>query len=278
MTPLEKEFLVEHFLSSQSLHQAHVGEGFVIDNSGRFLTSINIRDHLSMTFLDCNGELENTWKQLVEVETALGQTLSYAFSQKFGFLNADAVNCGTGLRVAAFLQLSGLIHTNKIEEVLDKYTDDGIAITGIHGSPTEIIGDILVVQNNYALGITEENIISTLRTCCTKLQAEEKTARKKMQSENSAEIKDRISRAYGILVHSYNIEAVEALNALSLIKLGVQFGWIKGISIKDINQLFFNCRRAHLLSQYATEIPQEELVHKRAEFIHQFLKGVELTI
>src|SRR5262245_28041345 len=32
--PIEKEFLLEHFLLSYGLQQAHKGEGFVIDSSG----------------------------------------------------------------------------------------------------------------------------------------------------------------------------------------------------------------------------------------------------
>lgn len=278
LTPLEKEFLVEHFLTTQSFVQTHSGEGVIVDKKGLFLGTVNIRDHLTLSLLDSDNELENNWNRLVEIESKLGEALSYSYSQKFGFLTADPMHCGTGLKVAVFLQLSGLIHTGKIDEALANYADEGISISGIHGGPNEIIGDIVVVQNNYSLGLTEENIISNIRGCCTKLQVEEKTTRKQIIEEQNTEMKDRVSRAYGILVHSYNIETVEALNALSLLKLGVQLDWVKGISIKKLNKLFFNCRRAHLLQHFDQEIPQEELIHKRAEFIHEHLKGVELKI
>lgn len=277
-SPLEKEFLIEHYLTPHSFHQSHAGEGFIIDSSGRFLGSVNVRDHLNLTLLETDTELEKSWNQLVEIESKIGEALSYSFSQKFGFLTADPVNCGTGLRVSVFLQLSGLIHTGQIEQTLEKHADENIAITGIHGNPNEIIGDILVIQNNYSLGITEENIISNIRSCCTKLQVEEKSVRNEIIKSDNTEIKDRISRAYAVLLHSYNIEAIESLNAISLLKLGIQFGWIKGMSIKKANQLFFNCRRAHLLSEFGEEIPQDQLPHKRAEYIHKSLKGVELVI
>ncbi len=107
---------------------------------------------------------------------------------------------------------------------------------------------------------------------------EEHGARSKILHEESAEIKDRVSRAFGILIHSYQIEAVEALNAISLLKLGAELGWLTGVTSKELNRLFFNCRRAHLLHQYGERIKQEEIPHKRAEFIHKTLKGVQLTI
>jgi protein arginine kinase len=278
VTPLEKEFLTEHYLTPNSFHQAQTGQSFVIDDTGRFLGTVNIDDHLNLLYLDTAGEIENTWNNLIDMEMTLGGAFSYSFSSKFGFLTSDPMHCGTGLKVAVYMQVSGLLHTNKLEDILAKLEDENVALSGLHGSATEIIGDILVIENNYTLGLTEENIISNLRAFCTKLQVEEKTARKAIKDNNSPEIKDKVSRAYGVLVHSYQIEAVEALNALSLLKLGVSFDWVKGISVREVNELFFNCRRAHLLRQFKQDLSQEELLHKRAEYIHQHLKGVSLAV
>lgn len=278
-TPLQKEYLVEHFLAVQSFQQARQGEAFLLDNTGEFLATLNMHDHVHFHYLDCKGELENSWNRLVQIEAALGKSINYAFSPKYGFLTSDFNQCGTALNISVFLQLPALIHSGEIDNVLEKLIDDSLYVTGIQGNPTEIIGDLIVIQNNYTLGITEENIISTLRSCTTKLQVEEHAARNKISREESADIKDHISRAFGILIHSYQIEAIEALNALSLVKLGAELGWAKGITIGELNQVFFNCRRAHLLHQCnGSAVKQEEIPHKRAEFIHKALKNVTLTI
>lgn len=278
ISSLQKEYLVEHFLTTQSFHQAHSGEAFILDETGTFLAILNIRDHIQLQLIDCRGELENAWNHLVQIETALGRTVSYAFSPKYGFLTSDFTLCGTGLVVSVFLQLPGLVHSEKIDEVLEKLNDDALLISGIQGNPTEIIGDVIVASNNYTLGVTEENIIALLRSFTTKILLEEHGARSKILHEDNAEIKDRVSRAFGVLIHSYQIETVEALNALSLLKLGVELGWMSGTTSKELNRLFFNCRRAHLLHQYEEKIKQEELAHKRAAYIHQNLKNVQLTI
>lgn len=276
--PLEKEFLLEHFLTKQDLHQTQIGEAFVIDSSGEFLAAINIRNHILIQIIDCQEELEASWERLIKIETELEKRISFSFSPRFGFLTADPFQAGTALSVAIFLQLPALIHTDKANDVLEKYQDDYVTITGIQGNPTEVIGDVLVLQNSYTLGVNEESIISSLRLLSTKLQVEEKAARNLLSKEESAEMKDRVSRAFGILIHSYQIEAIEALNAISLLKLGIDLNWLTGVSIKQLNQLFFTCRRAHLLCQMETNIKQEEIPHKRAEFIHQTLKEAKLLI
>lgn len=282
LSPIDKEFLVEHFLSSRGFHQTSTGEAFMLDESGEFMATINVHDHLALQWVDTREELEKTWEKLIKVETDLMRSVSYAFSPRFGFLTSDPAQCGTGLIVFIFLHLPGLIHTDKLTEAVGKNKDDGIDQTGLQGDPSELVGDIVAFHNFYTLGVTEENILTSLRTLATKLVAEEKSVRANLQHDHSAEvteIKDKVSRAYGILLHSYQIEAVEALQELSLLKLGLELEWIKGTTQKELNHLFFSCRRAHLLCHFGKDkISQEELPHKRAEFIHKALKGIELLI
>lgn len=278
INPLQKEYLFEHFMSQQSFLQAHAGEAFIFDDSGEFLSALNIVDHIHLQLIDIQGELERAWTRLVSIEASLGKAVSYAYSPKYGFLTSDFYQCGTALILSVFLQVPGLVHMGKIDEALEKLADESLAITGIQGNPTEIIGDILVVQNNYTLGLTEENIIANIRSFTTKMMVEEHSIRTKITHEQSDDLKDKVSRAFGILIHSYQIEAIEALNALSLLKLGLELGWATGISTKDLNRLFFNCRRAHLIYQFGAQLKQEELPHKRAEFIHKGLNDVKLTI
>lgn len=274
----EKQYLVEHFLTEKTFQAAHSEEAFVIDKSGQFLTVINIDDHLHFEKLEETSDLESAWNDLVKIETCLGKSLNYAYSSKYGFLTSNPGECGTALQVSAFFQLPGLNHTNKLEQVFENLADDNIVISGLQGTRDEIIGDVYIVENNYTMGVTEENILASIRSFGQKLLAEEKAVREKITQEPSEEIKDRISRALAILTLSYKIDAIEALNAISLVKLGAELGWVSGVSILDLNLLFSNCRRAHLLRQFKENISQEELPHKRAEFIHKQLANAKLNI
>ncbi len=278
LSPLDKEWLVEHFLSNHNYIQAGSGDGFLFDAQYEFLATLNLFDHLHLQLIDCKGELESTWNRLVKIETEIGKEINYAFHPNFGFLTSDPTHCGTALIASVFLQLPGLIHSDRINDLLKKNVDESMTVTGLQGSPLEIFGDVLRIRNNYTLGLTEENIISSLRSVTTKLIVEENSIRAKIKQEEPADMKDKVSRAYAVLVHSYQIEAVEALNALSLLKFGLELGWIKGTDQQKVNELFFNCRRAHLTAYYEQPIPQEVLSHKRAEMIHSSLKDVKLMI
>jgi protein arginine kinase len=141
--PLEKEYLLEHFLAMQGFHEAHSNEAFIIDETGEFLALINIREHVQLQITDCGGEIENSWNRLVNIETALGSSVNYAYSPQFGFLTADPHICGTGLLAHAFLHVPGLIHTGQLPATMQKSTGDQIATAGLQGDPLNLIGDVI---------------------------------------------------------------------------------------------------------------------------------------
>ena len=106
-----------------------------------------------------------------------------------------------------------------------------------------------------------------MRALILKIVIAEKHAREVIKAEHAASMKDKISRALGILKFSYQLDTVEALSALSLIKLGVEIGFIDGMTVGDINRLFFNARRGHLCYLLRENILHDDLKSRRAQFL-----------
>ncbi len=276
--PLEKEFLFEHFLLQKSFQQAMRGESFLLDGTGRHFGLINVGNHLQLQITDCHGELETALGQLVAIETDIGRLLPFAFSPRFGFLTADPALAGTGLLVRIFLHTPALIRTGLLKETLDQLGGGEIEAMSIQGATDEIIGDILVIQNRSTLGVTEEQILQLIRTHALKIIVAEKAMRVELGSGKNTEIKDRVGRAFGLLRHSYQLEAVETWGALSLIKLGLDLGWVEGTSHAVLNDLLITSRRAHLVCEYTEDIPHDAIGMRRAEYVHASLGDTHLTI
>lgn len=277
-SPVDREFFMEHSLAGEAFLQAHQGEAFLADSSGKFLLTVNIEDHLRLHLVETKGDLEGAWKRLAEIETLLGRSLGYSFSQKFGFLTSDPFHCGTGLLVKLFLQPSALIHLNKLPEILAKIHEEAIAVQGLQGENKEWVGDLVILQNSYTLGVKEENILSLLRGMLTKLLAEENLARREARAQESVELKDKVARAFGLLLHSYQLEVPEALNEIALLKLGVDLGWVQGVTMQELNELFFQCRRGHLLATIDEDVALEHVPHRRASMIHEALHNAALSM
>lgn len=274
---LDKEFLFEHFLRLEAFPQAPLEQGFLIDKGGCFLGLCNMSDHLQLQLLDCRGEWEMTWNALLKIETALAAAFDYAYSPRFGYLTADIGHCGTGLEVLLYLHLPALIHKGQLEEILQKQKEEDVLAIGMEGALDQAVGDFVILRNRYNLGVSEEAILRSLQTTAMKIIGEEKTLRTHLKETSDLQIKDLISRAYGLLFHSYQLQTRETLEALSHIKLGLYLGWVTGTTDKKINQAFFACRRAHLIYALKEESSDyQELPRKRAEFLQKELQGMQL--
>jgi protein arginine kinase len=277
LTPLDKEFLFEHFLCSESFQNTLAGQAFAVEKSSSLLAIVGIGDHLQLQLLDGTGDWEKAWNRLYAIEASLGQTLDYAYQPRFGYLTSDFSLCGTGLIVQAYLHVPALIHSGQLQETLIKQKDEEVAAAGMQGGVDEWIGDLLVLTNRFTLGVTEENISHALTSTAMRLVIAERTLRSRLKEQGGDEMKDQISRAYGLLMHSYQLQTKEALGALSLIKLGADLGWISGIAQGKLNEAFFRCRRAHLT--YAQQDPHmdaQEIHRRRAAFLHKELQGASL--
>ncbi|MBY0529178.1 MAG: protein arginine kinase [Rhabdochlamydiaceae bacterium] len=279
LSALCKQFLFEHFLCRESFQNTSTHQGFIVDTSSRFMAMLNIEDHLQLQMVDYKGAWENTWNTLNKMETALGETLEYAFNSRFGYLTSNPALSGTGFTVHVFLHLPALIHTEQLLDTLTKLKEEEVTVSGMQGSLDELVGDLVILQNTYTLGVNEENILHALHSMAMKLMALEKTLRTHIQTENHLEIKDLVCRAFGLLMHSYQLQTKEALSSLSLLSLGLDLGWIAGVTHQTLYNAFFTCRRSHLLHALNEKNTEEhEIPRKRAEYLHKILHGIELKI
>ncbi len=277
ISPMDRQFLFEHFLIFGHPPQPHPGEAFVIDSSGQILFVLNIKDHVQLYALSTSQDLERSWTLLTKIEDALQKTIQFAFSEEFGYLTSDPMHTGTGLIVSAFMHVPALILEEKLASFLDEERQEAVFALNLYGNSEDFLGDILVLKNRYTLGVTEEIIISNIHKAALRLLAEENSARNELKKKKPEDAEDKISRAVGILQNSFSIGTSEALKALSLVKLGIELGWIKGIDLATINRLFFECRRAHLARRIGPQFSLEHAHAIRAEFLRQETKSLHFA-
>ncbi len=272
----DRELLFEHFLFLRGLTEPPNGSGVVIDDKGSFLGLINTANHLELRALNISNQMEAAWNTLAQIENRISTKEGFAFSPKFGYLTADPSQCGTGLTVNAYLHLPALIHTDQIDSALANAEEDEVQVTGMSSEEEEFIGDLVILQNNYSIGMSEESILHAIQIAATKLIGAEKTMRQHLKQEQNIEVKDLISKAYGLMLHAFQLETKDALDLLSLLKLGLSLGYISGVTDQILSDLFFKCRRGYFSHLFPNLTDPKEVNQKRADFLQQELKGITL--
>ncbi|AEP35560.1 protein arginine kinase [Chlamydia trachomatis] len=242
----QRECLLEHYLFPYHLGSYLEGEALIVNQAGTLLAGINLRDHLVIHGVDFVWQPEVLLQKLIDLDIRLQQSLSFAFSSDFGFLTADPLRCGTALIARAFVHVPALKYGDALSELLVPYQRE-FASSSLLPLSQESLGDILCLSNICSLGLSEEQILSSLRLVVSKILSAEKEARNQLVKENPTEIKNRILRSVGMLTHSCCLDLQEALDATSWIQLGMSMQWIEDSEKHPLwNPLFWDLRRGHL--------------------------------
>jgi len=160
-----------------------------------------------------------------EIDTALEGQLDFAFDEELGYLTACPTNVGTGMRASAMVHLPGLVLGEQINQVVNSVNKIGLAVRGLYGEGTEAMGNLFQVSNQTTLGEKEDQIIGRLHKVIETLIQRETQARENLLATKRTTLMDQIGRAYGILTHAYSISSKEALNLISVLRLGIDLGF-----------------------------------------------------
>jgi protein arginine kinase len=268
---VEKLVLVERHLISRELAMASGPRVVAHDETESFSLMGNEEDHLRLQVVKSGYRLEEAWQQMDHLEKAIDSELQFAFDKKFGYLTACPTNVGTGLRASVMLHLPAMMITGKIEEVNRAATKLHLAIRGLFGEGTEAQGDFFQISNQRTLGETEEKILQNIAEVLPKILSYERTLRGQLFEQRKEWTEDRVGRAFGILSHARVIQSKEALDHLSLMRLGVSMGILQDLTMDQVNRMFLYSQPGHLQAIDGQELSPAERDLKRADLLRKIL-------
>ncbi len=274
LSALEKQILVERHLISREHAGRGVGSGVVINPSATVSIMINEEDHLRMQSIRPGLDLQRAFDLLNQIDDALEDQLSFAFDHHLGFLTACPTNVGTGMRASAMLHLPGLVLADQMNQVVQSVNKIGLVVRGLYGEGTEALGNLFQISNQTTLGETEQEILRRLNEIVATVINHERNARAVLVEKRPGMLQDQIGRAYGILSHAWNMNSKEALNLLSLIKMGIDLGAFPQERTSEIDSLFTVSQPAHLQRLTAQKLSAEERDRLRAFIIREKLKSL----
>ena len=274
LTAIEKQVLVERHLISREHAAKGRGCGTVMNRKQTISVMINEEDHLRMQAIRPGLQLLSAFRALDKIDTQLESELPYAFDHQYGYLTACPTNLGTGMRASAMLHLPGLVLSEKISQTIAGANKIGLAVRGLYGEGTEALANLFQISNQNTLGTKEEEIIAHLDRVISQLIANEKNARMKILEDRPTMMQDQIGRAYAVLKFAHIISSKEALNHLSMIRLGCDLGFIPEEEREAITVLLTEIQPAHLQISAKRKLSPEERDILRADIIRSSLNGL----
>lgn len=275
LSSVQKQVLVERHLISREHAARGVGSATVIERRQTLSLMLNEEDHLRMQAIRPGLQLSAAFTALSELDTELEDSLEFAFDPTLGYLTTCPTNLGTGLRASAMLHLPGLVLSDQIGQVLQSVNKIGLAVRGLYGEGTESLGNLYQISNQSTLGESEETIIRRLERVIAQVATHEQNAREKLLDDDPDMVSDKIGRAYGVLRHAHIIDSKEALNHLSLLRLGSSLGFFPPKVVILCDTLLMDIQPAHLQLHSGRKLSPDERDAIRAEIVRARLHSLE---
>jgi protein arginine kinase len=272
VSDLERDLLTERHLISRRLSKGPGPRGVVIAEDEAFTAMINEEDHLRVQVFASGLQLNKCWERINRIDDLIEGKLQYAFDRRLGYLTACPTNLGTGIRVSVMLHLPALKMTSQIDKFINAARDCNLAIRGLFGEGTDAVGDFFQLSNQVTLGVSEQQVVDEfMKDVVPKIIDYELQSRQALIEKKPHALDDKIQRALGVLRNAYLISSQEALFLLSNVRLGVNLGRIKDISLATVNELFMLTQPAHLQMRAGKMLDADQRDSLRAEIIRTTL-------
>ena len=275
LAPIDREYLFEHYLLTDSYEKFDESRSILVSPQMRFIATMHLDDHLTMHLCSNEQNIQQPYNFLSSIETEISIHMPFSYSNRFGYLTTDPFLAGTGLIVEPILHLPALIHTNSLLTHLENIKD--VILFPGFGKEDDYVADVVILENKYKLGLSEESILQEVEKRINYLVDKEKAKREELKKNPPRDLQDKIARANALIHNAKQLSTEETLSAISLLELAYSLNWVKQEAPIPFQKMFFSLRRGHLLSENLN-LSIDEVPSFRASFIQNLLKDLNITL
>lgn len=275
LSKIRKQVLVERHLVSREHAARSSGCAVVVDRRQSISIMINEEDHFRIQGIRPGLNLHSAYELVDRVDTELSESLPFAFDAKLGYLTACPTNLGTGMRASVMLHLPALVLTEQINPVIKAVGKIGLAVRGLYGEGTEALGNLFQISNQHTLGEAEPEIIAQIEKVIEGVVRSEQNARAKLREDHQTMLNDQVGRAFAILRYAHVLASKEALNLVSMLRLGADLDLVGNCDRSLLDMLLLEIQPAHLQLAATRELAPEERDGMRAEITRVRLQSID---
>jgi protein arginine kinase len=162
--------------------------------------------------------------------------------------------------------------TKQIDKVLKSIMQVGLAVRGLYGEGSQIMGNLFQISNQTTLGHSEKESVESLDRVSRQILGYEERARDVLVRDARTQIEDKVWRAYGSLRYGRSMTSEEVINLCSAVRLGVALGLTGLPPLATLNQLLVLTQPAHLARRAGHAVENFERNALRAELVRSHLE------
>lgn len=274
LTPLRQQALIEKHLISPDLTDGNLPRAVIINKDETVSIMVNEEDHIRIQCLMPGFDPEAAWETANRIDDLLGESLVFAFHEKYGYLTGCPTNTGTGMRVSAMIHLPAISVSGGISGLLSQAAKSGMTVRGLYGEGSDAQGNFYQISNQTTLGMSEEALIERFCKVTASVMEVERSLREKLAKDVPAKLTDRIMRSYGMMKNAYMLTGRELINYISDVRFGVYLGILENVPFELLTRLMVTTMPANITGTASSMSPEERDI-KRAAMVKKTLKEMK---
>lgn len=247
--------------------------GLVMDQGGTLAALVNGEDHLRLTGFVPGFAPRQAAEPARRAEEELERELAFSYREDLGYLTASPTSVGTGLKLAAFLHLPGLVLADEIDKILNALRQLRFSIRGLFDQGSTVRGAVFQVSNVVTLGRDEEEIVTDFSYHVQKVLEHERSARRQLYARDRLWLEDLVHRSLAVLRSARMITSQETFDLLSNIRLGAGLGILPGLAPGLLNKALFGQQTGHLQASSAEPLSGNARAIARASFLRELFES-----
>ena len=203
----------------------------VIPQKKNVFFMVNEEEHLVAHVFNNGLDFDSGLDTLSALDELLSERLTFAYSEKNGYLTSIPSEAGDGLQLYCLLHLPGLTCANMMNQVTKALEKLHVSISPYFSDAQDDTGHLFVLFSipgpEGSIDELQENFLDVVHH----LVRRELQVRRKLHAEPGLHLQDAIGRAYGLLTNCHRLSIKELRDAISLLRLGTLQGiicWAEG--------------------------------------------------
>ncbi|MCI8343494.1 MAG: ATP--guanido phosphotransferase [Clostridia bacterium] len=273
--PERAAFLKERNLISRDLIENRRISAAFISRDESISVMVNEEDHVREQYFLREYNLEKVYERISGIDDIISESIPFAYDKELGYLTACPTNLGTGLRASVMLFLPALSRKDLMREIMPSLYELGLTVRGSYGEGSGAEGELFQISNELTLGLSEEEILRSVKDAVEKIVEFELREREQMLLDDERGLRDKVLRSYGILTNCATMEEGEFMQRMADVKLGVATKILHG-NMSDLDNLVVAMRPANINRLNGAPLGEGDRNAYRAEYAGKALRSMKL--
>lgn len=241
LSPTEKMTFAEEHLVSREFAEKKTPCSLIMNEERGIYIMVLEEDHLRIQCIVPGLDVEEAYRRAREADELIDGALTYAYSEKLGYLTHCPTNLGTGMRASVMLFLPCYTKAGGIRSLQNQLGKIGLTLRGMSGENSQADGCLYQISNQVTLGISEEETIRNLADVIRQIVEQERGLRNRLTPEQRDALANNAMRSVGMMVYSSRITSSELLALYRDVRLGAAMGLTGEITPTKLDELLFSC-------------------------------------